>query len=547
MKKIFVLSLSLLTILSLGGCIKKNTPTSITSSEVNTSDVTSSENPTSENPSSEINSSDSSSSSSSEEKPLYKYKEYGEKTSTSLEVKFYVNLPGDDGLYCKYNVEPGTKIKRFACSLKDYYLSYWYYDKLGLEPFDFDTAINENLSLYAYNRPKVPGSDPVEIIEEGEFTITYNPGKNVSIVEKENMTLPSKANKDQEISFYLAFNYNVSHEVVVKVNNQVVSSDANGIYTFKVEGNTLVETSDAEILEFVDTNKYEFLVDSSSYDMVINPANTLEYMAEGITLNVGDTFKVKVTDENDNVSYYSKALTIVDGIAQTNEFTCTKAGIYSFYFDTQKLACWVSGPLVNYTFTNCPSWLFTEDVVVYAWAWMDGQEGGWYEATLNSNDHSVSLLLNDNMYGLKFQVYDAKTFTGPTWDNKVGETPADYELTTGVYSYDGSKIWIHYTDEVETYRFYFKNTLGWSTINYYTWGASGPKSSWPGEAMTLVDGTTNIYYCEININKYASIIFNNGSAQTVDISLVGVDNNSIFELTNMSGAKYNVSISPYNG
>ena len=65
--------------------------------------------------------------------------------------------------------------------------------------------------------------------------------------------------------------------------------------------------------------------------------------------------------------------------------------------------------------------------------------------------------------------------------------------------------------------------------------------------MTKVDGTTNIYYCEININKYANIIFNNGSAQTMDISLVGVDNNSLFELSTMSGAKYNVSITPYNG
>ena len=42
MKKIFVLSLSLFTILSLGGCIKKN-PSSITSGEVNTSDVVSSD------------------------------------------------------------------------------------------------------------------------------------------------------------------------------------------------------------------------------------------------------------------------------------------------------------------------------------------------------------------------------------------------------------------------------------------------------------------------------------------------------------------------
>ena len=532
MKKIFVLSLSLFTILSLGGCIKKN-PSSITSGEVNSSDVVSSD-----TNSGEV---------SSETKPLYTYKEYGEKTSTSIKVKFYVNLPGDDGLYCLYHIEPGEKIKRFSCILKDYYLSTWYYDRLGLEPFDFDTPINENLSLYAYNRPKVPGSSPVEIIEEGEFAITYKPGKNVSIVEKENTTLPSKLNKDDELSFYLSFNYFASRDVEVKVNGKVVSPDANGIYTVKITGNTTIETSDAEILEYVDTNKYEFVVGSSSYDMVINPANTLEYMAEGITLNVGDTFKVKVTDENENVSYYSKALTIVDGIAQTTDFTCTKAGIYSFYFDTQKLASWVSGPLVNYTFTNCPSWLFTEDVVVYAWAWMDGQEGAWYEASLNSNDKSVSLLLADNMFGLKFQVYDASTFTGPTWDNKVGETPSDYSLTKGVYSYDGSKIWIHYTDEVETYRFYFKNTLNWSTVNYYTWGGSGVKSSWPGEAMTKVDGTTNIYYCEININKYANIIFNNGSAQTVDISLVGVDNNSLFELSTMSGAKYNVSITPYNG
>ena len=97
MKKLLILGASLLTVLTLvncgGGDGGQGSSSSGTSS--NQSSQTSSRKP-------------------------YTYKEVGTKTETSVEVKFYVNLPDDNGLYRLYHVEPGSKIDAFINLLRDY-------------------------------------------------------------------------------------------------------------------------------------------------------------------------------------------------------------------------------------------------------------------------------------------------------------------------------------------------------------------------------------------------------------------------------------------
>ncbi|MBQ8538306.1 MAG: starch-binding protein [Ruminococcus sp.] len=67
---------------------------------------------------------------------------------------------------------------------------------------------------------------------------------------------------------------------------------------------------------------------------------------------------------------------------------------------------------------------------------------------------------------------------------------------------------------------YFRNTAGWSTVNAYVWvqGTSTAVQAWPGQAMTLDEGDVYKYTFS---GDYNMIIFNNGSAQTADLSIPG--------------------------
>ncbi len=82
-----------------------------------------------------------------------------------------------------------------------------------------------------------------------------------------------------------------------------------------------------------------------------------------------------------------------------------------------------------------------------------------------------------------------------------------------------------YKDNANYNRVYYKNTLPnnggyWDTMNYYYWtyGSSAPMD-WPGYGTTAhVDG---VYYVLIP-NTYNRVIFNNGSTQTVDLTIADI-------------------------
>ena len=74
-----------------------------------------------------------------------------------------------------------------------------------------------------------------------------------------------------------------------------------------------------------------------------------------------------------------------------------------------------------------------------------------------------------------------------------------------------------------TVTFHFANTLGWSPVNLYVWNDDGATTgSWPGAAMTARDEngyfTMTVSY-EAATNQGLGYIFNNGTAQTVDLKL----------------------------
>lgn len=66
---------------------------------------------------------------------------------------------------------------------------------------------------------------------------------------------------------------------------------------------------------------------------------------------------------------------------------------------------------------------------------------------------------------------------------------------------------------------YFKNSKNWNPVNIHFWGGS-EETSWPGETMSLVSGTTDIYSYEVAAGS-TGIVFNGGgnSNQTGDLEV----------------------------
>jgi hypothetical protein len=115
-------------------------------------------------------------------------------------------------------------------------------------------------------------------------------------------------------------------------------------------------------------------------------------------------------------------------------------------------------------------------------------------------------------YDIYFNVVDYKMWVMPQ-----GETPG------GV--------------EVKTVKFYADVTAtGWTNCNIYGWGDLGEYGgTWPGTALSTetVDGKEYYAYTfDVSaIGKTISVIFNNGSEQTVDIKDIVLDKDYIFTLT----------------
>ncbi len=91
--------------------------------------------------------------------------------------------------------------------------------------------------------------------------------------------------------------------------------------------------------------------------------------------------------------------------------------------------------------------------------------------------------------------------------------------------------------EVKTPKFYADVTAtGWTNCNIYGWGDLGEYGgTWPGTALSTetIDGKEYYAYTfdASAIGKTISVIFNNGSEQTVDISNIVLDKDYIFTLT----------------
>ena len=99
------------------------------------------------------------------------------------------------------------------------------------------------------------------------------------------------------------------------------------------------------------------------------------------------------------------------------------------------------------------------------------------------------------------------------------------------------------TYEAQSRKIYATTTLSWSKMNIYAWGG-GASFSWPGIQMSTetINGTKYYVYTfdeSFDGVTLSGVIFNNGSAQTVDITNVKLDQDRFFRvLTTQSSGKY---------
>lgn len=106
-----------------------------------------------------------------------------------------------------------------------------------------------------------------------------------------------------------------------------------------------------------------------------------------------------------------------------------------------------------------------------------------------------------------------------------------------------TNVYVKWEKAVAVYAY---NTNNWTTVNCYLWGSTfNFIDAWPGATMTKI-GDSKLYYYEVGESKASLVtggIINNGSSQTVDITISGgVANKCLVLKTTQTSGKYNGSV-----
>ena len=166
----------------------------------------------------------------------------GKKTKNTHTVDFYYNQP-NKGIYKRYYVEDGTKIRAFTCLISGFLYQGFFYDQYGQDPFDFSTPITSDMKLYAYHLGNGQGPEVYPYEEQGEFKITWGRVVGASYQEATGEALPLSANNGDTVKFKLVTDKGTNKQFQVSCNGQVITPDSNGIYSVNITKNTRISTA----------------------------------------------------------------------------------------------------------------------------------------------------------------------------------------------------------------------------------------------------------------------------------------------------------------
>lgn len=141
---------------------------------------------------------------------------------------------------------------------------------------------------------------------------------------------------------------------------------------------------------------------------------------------------------------------------------------------------------------------------------------------------------------------------GKAQTSDITVTPEHYgKMVTAAKDTNGEYgIWTE-PGEYPTYqkpKIYFENTLGWTKANCYMYDSNDNKNApWPGKKMTL-EGTNaagnKVYSLEYDDGVFSTVIFNNGSKQSMNLALE--EPNMIYTPVGTNNG-FNCTKKPYTG
>ena len=169
---------------------------------------------------------------------------------------------------------------------------------------------------------------------------------------------------------------------------------------------------------------------------------------------------------------------------------------------------------------------------VYCYSWIEGESysevsNGWPGTAMNAVEG------RENWYYVTFEVTAAINVIFN--DGSFQQTPDITNIENTSYFYGVQTMAYGSFEEVEEVAkptepepepetkevtVYYYNSLNWTTVNCYAWDSNNTpvNGEWPGTAMNPVEGRENWYYVTFNLTAAISVIFNNGTTQTGDIS-----------------------------
>ena len=209
----------------------------------------------------------------------------------------------------------------------------------------------------------------------------------------------------------------------------------------------------------------------------------------------------------------------------------------------------------------------TDGAIAFKPSTAPDEYANWNVSFAEAGEFNVTIDItasNGHTYGVELIAEDEETLIGSvaeaqSWDTGVKELGAITVPAAGSYivHLTNATQWSEAVLNSITFAaaepveplmktIYCKMDKGWwkadgAAVGCYTWDDGGnPKAAWPGERMTPVEGETDIWSIELDVNTYHMCIFTrvNGQgdvadwgAKTSDL-LIPTDENDMFTITN---------------
>ena len=273
------------------------------------------------------------------------------------------------------------------------------------------------------------------------------------------------------------------------------------------------------------------------------------FVRMGVTVTDADAFKVRFNNDW-NINYgaagdvepfavtVGEELTLVAG----GKNLSAPAGTYDIFFNIVDFKIWVMpegetpggvevktpkiyADVTATGWTNCNAWIWDDSANYTGGTWpgqalatetVDGKEYYVFEATPDMMGKTVNVIFNN---GNGAQTADI---------NGVVLDQDHYFVINADLSYtiDGETPAPPTPSEIKIIA--DVTATGWTNCNIYAWNEGNYAGSWPGTAMTLENGKYVWVAPADVVGKTINIIFNNGSAQTADITGVVMDQSHTF-------------------